>query len=563
MSEVLDYLNTKGIKYKLSGSEAVIICPQCGKPKLSLNVNTSLYQCFVCLAEQPDSLFSKGHLSKLKEYYGDIIPISPIVTAEHKPTANFTLQVNRYHDDILINKKALKYLFSRGINIESIKRFKLGFVRMKEQGWIAIPAFKEDTPVFIKYRKLPPDERPDLEKNEREVGGESILFNHNCIDKYEELMIAEGELDAITLIQQGYENVVGTTVGAGTLKSDWYDQLVMKNKLVICFDADPAGQKAARETWATRLGVSKCWNLEYPTGEDTNSYFQKYNKEDFEELLKSASQFKVKGILSLTETLLEMYRRSKTNYEEVFELPWPSVNRLIGGGFKRTHLIVLGGRPGVGKTSLAIQSAHHFAVRYKMPSLIFCLEMPEVQLATKVIQIHKDLALNEIRYEDALIYLQEMEDIPLYFGYSSKVTPDIFYNTMKEVRDRYGVQFGIFDNLQRMVRDGEESSMSKASGMFKDIAMDLNIPFLLLSQPRKLNTESDPTYDSLKGSAAIPADSDLVILMHRRRIIEAGDIEERYEPITKIIIDKSRFSSGGSTKLEMIGNKSKFVEVKK
>jgi len=51
---------------------------------------------------------------------------------------------------------------------------------------------------------------------------------------------------------------------------------------------------------------------------------------------------------------------------------------------------------------------------------------------------------------------------------------------MVEVRNRYGVGIGVFDNLQRMIRSGEEADMGKASGMFKDITMDLNMPFLLI-----------------------------------------------------------------------------------
>jgi len=989
MSQVLEYLNQKGIVYKLSGTEAIIRCPNCGKEKLSININTSLYQCFVCQASDKSSIFAKGHLHSLQEFYGDIISISPIIPSDSKPTANFSLLVERYHHDILSNKKALKYLFGRGINIESIKRFKLGVVLSKSQWWISIPAFKGEVPVFIKYRKLPPDERSDLEKCEREVGGESILFNYNCIDGNNELYITEGELDAITLIQQGYENVVGTTVGAGTLKSDWYDQLILKDKLILAFDSDAAGQKSAREVWATRLGISKCWNLEYPPGEDTNSYFQTHTKGDFAELVKGAKQFKVAGIKSTLDVLLEMYRRSQTNYEEVFELPWPSVNRLIGGGFKRGRLITLGAPPATGKcvkwdtniidtkygnlytikdfinmknsfiynkeississpnnkfskefiseyvdsglqkcfrvetelgnyiecpdhnklltingwkkiselsvgdkiavpkkinilgtdfldqdvarllgyiitegctinktrtisfsstekdliddlknicikfdselkiqgkstnkdfritrlhrnntasgiynlikyfglinkysyekfipqqifsstketiqnfiyalwscdgwvcnrrvgkktskeigyssssfklaqqvqhlllrfgivtrlrkkktyrrdnyivycnsytdiklfhdnfklcsrkqkkldkiiklgyinkqsrnidlidkkywkvvieelrkhkisipkiykeykpnrkgrkcpnytrpvyrdflklaidktnsdilkdilysdvgfvkiksinnigihqtydlsvpttkcfiandilihnTSFAMQICHHFAVKYNLASLFFCLEMSEIELMMKVLQLHFDLNYTEVNYSDAMLYLPQLENFPLYFGYSSKVTPDIFYNTAQEVRNRYDVQFCVFDNLQRMIRTGEESDMARASSVFKDISLNLNIPMLLISQPRKMDNKTEITYDDLKGTSAIGADADEIILMMRRRIREATSTNESLEPKTRIIIDKSRFSAGGTTYLEMLGSKSRFIE---
>jgi replicative DNA helicase len=166
----------------------------------------------------------------------------------------------------------------------------------------------------------------------------------------------------------------------------------------------------------------------------------------------------------------------------------------------------------------------------------------------------------EIEYKDALIYASELENVPLYLGYSSRVTPKNFYNTMEEVRNRYGVQIGVFDNLQRLVRTGEEKDMGQASGIFKDITMDLNMPFILVSQPRKLNRDRNPTIDDLKGSGAIPADADEVLLLYRKRVSAVDGSSQSLDPMTKIIIDKSRYSAGGSRILRFVGEKSRFEE---
>jgi replicative DNA helicase len=255
-----------------------------------------------------------------------------------------------------------------------------------------------------------------------------------------------------------------------------------------------------------------------------------------------------------------MFRKSKdSDTVEKFELPWPRINKLIGGGLQRKRLMVLGGNAGIGKTSMAMQIAYHIATVYKLPIFCFCMEMPEVSLATKIVQLKYDITDAEVSFGDALIYAMDLKDVPIYFGYSSKITPQIYYNTLVEVRNRYGVQFGIFDNLQRLVRSDSESDMGKASGMFKDITMDLNIPFLLISQPRKLNSEDIPTFDVLKGSSAIPQDADIVILIHRKRSrVEDGSTS--YESKTYAVVDKSRFSSGGMVVLNFKGEKSRFEE---
>ena len=559
--DIISYFDSKSIDYTKQGNELMIHCPYCGQKKLSVNVHSHVFQCWKCKAENPESPYIKGHISTLQKEWGDIIDISSaaqtiLPSAKKVDNSNHNKMVDRYHANIWNNKKALKFFMKRGITEETIKKYKLGFVRMKDQDWVVYPSYEGDICKLLKYRKLDPDETPDLQKCEREYGSKSIMFNHDALDEYNDIIVCEGESDALTLLQAGFLNVVGATVGASTLNNEWYEKLILMNRVYICFDADSAGQKASKDVWSTRLGIFKCWNVNLPKGYDVNEYFLEYKASDFNELLSEATQWKISGIMSLEDSLYELYNTKDD--DEVFELPWPSLNKIIGGGFKRKQLTVLSGQPASGKTTMGLQICHHYAIKYKMPSLFFCLEMPESALAKKILQLHYDLMVEEISIGDIPIFAMEMKGIPIFFGYSSKIQPDTFLHTMEEVRNRYGVQFGVFDNLHRMVRSGEESDMGKASGMFKDLTMDLNIPFLLIAQPRKLNDEKRPTYDSLKGSSAIAADSDAAILIHRPR--DDSDDENSFSPTASIIVDKSRYSSGGSIELRLIGEKSRFDE---
>lgn len=561
-TDLVEYIKSKGIPFHLEkgGEELVIQCPICDKEKLSINTISNIYQCFHCRAENPGLLTAKGHISQLKEFWGDIVPISSAFKKKEKDV-DFTDLVDKYHTTLLDNKKAYRYLLKRGIREESIERFKLGFVRKDSQNWIAIPCYEKNVPKLIKYRKSIPDENTKLDKYRREKGGKSILFNGDIIEKYDEILILESEFDAIALIQEGYENVVASTGGAGTLKSEWWEQLVMKKKLYLCFDPDSAGQRAARDIWATRLGVDKCWNVFLPEGLDVNEYFQKFTRKNFRELLENAERFKVEGVFHISDVLFEMYEGSQDREGlEIFPLPWKFINKLLGGGLVKKRLTVLGGSPGVGKTSFAMQVCYHFAKAYDIPCLYFCLEMPETELVRKVIQLHKDLVYDEARIEDALFYLPELGHFPLYFGYKSKLSPDIFYHTMKEVRDRYGVQLGVFDNLQLMVRTGKEADIAIASKMFKDMVMELNIMFILISQPRKLEEDSQINYYDLKGSSAIPADADEVILLNRKRLV-SEETSSSFAETTYVIVDKSRFAPGGRCKLSFDGAKARFNEM--
>jgi len=578
MSEVIEYLESKNIKYIRQGNEALMTCPHCGKKdKLSININTGVFHCWVCSAKYSnESKFARGHISQLMQLWGDIIPISDIssmstisnihslssTSKKEKDDSDFTDLMIKYHNDIWKNKKALKYLMKRGFSEKNIKEFKYGFVSQQGENWIAIPSFEGEVCRLLKYRKI--TNNTNLAKYSREPGGKSILHNQNIISNFSEIIVTEGEFDCDTLRSAGYKNVVGTTLGT-SLSTEWYNLLLDKSKIILILDSDSVGQTSARDVWVKRLGYNRCWNVLLPENTDVNAFFSVYTKEDFDKYLKEAKQFKVSGIVSLQDSFIEMYQKSKTSeYEDVFELPWKNVNKLLGGGLRRYRLTLLSGIPGAGKTSLALQVCYHLASTYKMPCLFFCMEMPEVSLATKIVQLKFDLTTPEIKYSDALAYANELEDIPLYFGYSSKITPDIFYRTITEVRNRYGIEFAVFDNFHRMVRSGKESQEGQASGMFKDVTMDLGIPFILIGQPRKGRTDTPLDYqitrDDIKGSSAIPADADEVILMSRRRLKqEEGNY--LFESETKIVVDKSRYSSGGITKLNFLGEKSRFEEI--
>jgi len=127
MNDVISYIKSKNISYKQDGSEVIIKCPTCGKDKLYINTNSGAYHCFYCEAINPSAITARGHISQLKEIWGDIIPIHPAIaepTNKNQKEVNFSSLVERYHYDLLKNKKAIKYLLRRGITEKSIDRFK-------------------------------------------------------------------------------------------------------------------------------------------------------------------------------------------------------------------------------------------------------------------------------------------------------------------------------------------------------------------------------------------------------------------------------------------------------
>ena len=559
MSSVVEYLESKHIKYELQGQEAIIVCPGCGKDKLSINTNSLLFQCFHCKAEDPNSDYASGHLSKLKRLWNDVIDITPTplpsyIKNRNQEERDYTDLVNRYHFNLLQSKKGKKYLFKRGFDEDVIIKYKLGLVEMKGDTWISIPSYEDGIPKLLKYRKIT-NNNPETKKYEREAGGKSILFNGDALEHFTDVFICEGEMDSIVLLEQGFKNSVGTTGGAGTLLPEWYDKLKLMSKITFIFDADAAGQNAVVKTWAERLGYGKCWNTLLPEGEDLNSYFLKYTVEDFKEL--EPYQFKISGVVSIHDSLCEMWEMSQSKEQLVYTLPWPEVNKLIGSGLELKELFVIGAQSSMGKTTAAMQIAQHFVDVHKLPSLFFCLEMPNIKLATKLLQLKYDLVYEEIKYEDGLIYANDLQGYEMYTAYTPNISMDKLYNTIEEARNRYGVKFVVFDNLQLLITSNKESEYSKAMKMFKQIAMSLNIIVCLVSQPTKLKGEEKPVFDDLKGSSAIGQAADVVLLLHRKRL-KGDKTESSFEPICNFILDKSRYNSGGQVRMLLNGAKSRF-----
>jgi len=116
-----------------------------------------------------------------------------------------------YHQALLKEIVAVDYLKGRGIDTESIKRFKLGFYQKDGTRWLSIPHFQNGELVNIKFRNLNPDAKKS-DRFKRMTGCKSILFNPDSLEGQKEVFICEGELDAITLTQAGFPGLTNLRI---------------------------------------------------------------------------------------------------------------------------------------------------------------------------------------------------------------------------------------------------------------------------------------------------------------------------------------------------------------
>jgi replicative DNA helicase len=241
---------------------------------------------------------------------------------------------------------------------------------------------------------------------------------------------------------------------------------------------------------------------------------------------------------------------------------------MIAGGYWNGQLVTISGTAGTGKTSLLLQELSQMAEDAN-PAYLLCLEMPDTMMARKLIQhrFHIDIAKQTLK--DVQYYRKKLEHMPLILGSSIGDLDDI-EKTVERTVKRFDVKCVAFDNLNYFVRSviNVPAEIARVTKRLKEIAIRLNISILLISQPRKFNDdERMMTMQDLKDSAAIAADSDVIILLHRKRIqTKASEIGTNsgfhggYSPMTTLRVDKARYSVGGEMLLHFDGAISTFRE---
>jgi replicative DNA helicase len=218
------------------------------------------------------------------------------------------------------------------------------------------------------------------------------------------------------------------------------------------------------------------------------------------------------------------------------------------GGFQKSDLIVLGGRPGMGKTSLALNFAVQVAIPFKRedkrdlpaaPVAVFSMEMGTEQVLQRLLcQIghHDLLALRQGRVTD-----QELQRLTnscttlrlaeIYIDDTAAIRPVELRAKARRLQNRLrargqGLGLIVVDYLQLMRPNGRhnnrEQEISEISGALKSLAKELDVPVLTLSQLKR-SDELEPSLSDLRESGAIEQDADIVLFVLRKELIKPDD----------------------------------------
>jgi replicative DNA helicase len=239
-------------------------------------------------------------------------------------------------------------------------------------------------------------------------------------------------------------------------------------------------------------------------------------------------------------------------------------------GLQRGELIIIAGRPSMGKTTLAINIAENAALGTKVPAAIFSMEMSCEQLSFRMLSSigripQTRLRTGKLHEEDwprVDSAVAMMSEAPIYIDDSGALTPTEVRARARRLKREHGLGLIVVDYLQLMQVSGttenRATEISEISRSLKALAKELDVPVIALSQlNRGVEQRQDkrPVMSDLRESGAIEQDADVIMFIYREEVYER---ETPRKGIADIIIAKQRNGPTGEFVLTFLGECTRF-----
>ena len=309
-------------------------------------------------------------------------------------------------------------------------------------------------------------------------------------------------------------------------------------------------------------------------GYDTAAELEKVLDESEQKIFRLTQERPQQGLVPISETIVHTFTEIENLHQEISLPGIPSGFYdldAMTSGFSRSDLIIIAGRPSMGKTSFCLNIAANIAREQKLPVAIFSLEMSREQLTQRMLSGEAKIASNRLRsgrisqneFEPLINAVANLSELPIYIDDTANLSVMQMRSQVRRLQAQQKDKLGLIllDYLQLMEGSGSDNrvqELSKITRSLKGLAREINAPIIALSQLSRgveQRTNKRPMLSDLRESGSIEQDADLVIMLYR---------EDYYNPdtpdrgIAEIIITKHRNGPTGTVKLLFKSELTKF-----
>ena len=240
-------------------------------------------------------------------------------------------------------------------------------------------------------------------------------------------------------------------------------------------------------------------------------------------------------------------------------------------GLHPGQLIIVAGRPSMGKTSFAMNIAEYVACNEGKPVAVFSMEMPIDEIVLRALSSRGRVDQHRLRngslgnddWPRIAHAIGELGNAPLFADDSAALTPTELRSRARRLKREHGLALIVVDYLQLMQvpgrGDNRVAEISEISRSLKALAKELSIPVIALSQLNRSlenRTEKRPQMSDLRESGAIEQDADLILFLYRDEVYYKD--KEEVKGIAEVIIGKQRNGPIGTVRMSFFGEYTRF-----
>ena len=449
-----------------------------------------------------------------------------------------------------LSDKLVKWFEGRGISQRTLLTYKISEKKEylpqteKTENCIVFPFFRNDELINLKFR--------DGKKNFKlSSGSELIWFNYDAILKYEEIIICEGEIDALSFIQAGFENVISVPNGANIGKMEYFDSsfedLNKVKSFVIATDNDLKGIELKNDL-VRRLGMEKCKTVSFNQYKDVNELLMAEGPDVVQTVINNSKFLTLPDIYAVNDFKNDLLDFFKNGIPQGKTLDIPDLDKIIRWETGRFGVVT--GIPGMGKGEFIDFVCARLNMLYNWPVGFYKPE--DMPLKVHFAKLYPKIGGRE--FKDGIITETEahngMNFIDKNFFW---VNPPIDIN-IDEILSKFeylvkakGCKVFVIDPWNRVEQsaqhsDNERLFIKKNLIKMNNFAKRTDSLLFLIAHPTKMSKDDKGKYlipgpYNISGSADFLNMADYTLTVHRNQYDNG-----KYETFGSVVVQKTKIN---------------------